>query len=89
MWNESGQGRICQVVADGIRQSVLLAGIDPPSSGTVLLIHGLGWDHTLWRGQVGPLLANGWKVVAPDLRGMGANLAAQLGMPKRRQRLQI
>jgi pimeloyl-ACP methyl ester carboxylesterase len=36
----------------------------------VLLLHGLGGDHTLWNAQFEPL-ALGHHVVAPDLRGHG------------------
>jgi 3-oxoadipate enol-lactonase len=36
----------------------------------VLLLHGLGGDHTVWDAQV-PELAREFQVVAPDLRGHG------------------
>lgn len=36
----------------------------------VLLLHGLGGDHTIWN-RVIPLLAKRHRVVAPDLRGHG------------------
>ena len=59
------------VLANGLRQNLLVAG---KSAGrTVLLIHGLGWDHSVWRNQIAPVAARGWRVVAPDLRGMGAS----------------
>lgn len=57
------------VNANGIEQNVVLAG--PVDGPPVLLIHGLGWDHTLWAGQIETLADAGWRVVAPDLRGMG------------------
>lgn len=59
------------VNANGIAQHLLTAG--PKSGPAVLLIHGLGWDSTLWTGQIEALAAAGWRVLAPDLRGMGAS----------------
>jgi len=67
--HEEGSTRI--VAANGLDQAVLVAG--PDAGPAVLLIHGLGWDHSLWRFQVAPLVARGLRVVAPDLRGMGAS----------------
>ncbi|MEZ5665999.1 MAG: alpha/beta fold hydrolase [Alphaproteobacteria bacterium] len=58
------------VEANGLRQLVRFAG--HPDAPTVLLIHGLGWDSTLWLDQMQTLAAADWRVVAPDLRGMGA-----------------
>ncbi len=55
--------------ANGIDHHVVTAGAaDAPA---ILLIHGLGWDSTLWRPQIAWLAAAGWRVVASDLRGMG------------------
>ena len=72
MWNDSRQsGEPRLVVANGLNQNVLVAG-SPSAARTVLLIHGLGWDHALWHGQIDPLVQRGWRVVASDLRGMGA-----------------
>ena len=55
--------------ANGIQHAVLVAG--DPGAPPVLLIHGLGWDHTLWAALVDPLVHGGYRVLAPDLRGMG------------------
>jgi len=54
------------VVANGIRQHVRVAGEGPP----LVLLH--GWPQTsyAWR-KVMPLLADRYRVIAPDLRGMG------------------
>jgi len=41
-------------------------GTGPP----ILLLHGLGADHTIWNAQIGPL-AEEFRVLAPDLRGHG------------------
>ena len=60
-----------QIEANGIRHHVAVAG--PPEGPVILLVHGLGWDHSLWRGQIERLSVIGWLVVSPDLRGMGAS----------------
>lgn len=70
MWTDSGHGALRTVTANGLRQNVLVAGAG--GGRMVLLIHGLGWDHSVWRFQVAPVVERGWRVVAPDLRGMGA-----------------
>ena len=57
------------IAANGMRHAVLLAG--DAAAPPVLLIHGLGWDHGLWNGLVDPLVEAGYRVIAPDLRGMG------------------
>ncbi|MBB5752709.1 alpha/beta fold hydrolase [Prosthecomicrobium pneumaticum] len=58
------------IEANGIVQHVRIEG--PAEAPPVLLIHGLGWDASLWRAQVPALVAAGFRVIAPDLRGMGA-----------------
>jgi len=44
-----------------------------PRSGTVtiILLHGFPLDHTMWAPQVHALEAAGFRVIAPDLRGLG------------------
>lgn len=37
----------------------------------VVLVHGAGMDHSVWRYQSRRLAASGWAVVAPDLPGHG------------------
>lgn len=57
------------IAANGIVQHVRMTGrADAPA---VMLIHGLGWDGTLWQRELTTLAAAGWRAVAPDLRGMG------------------
>jgi pimeloyl-ACP methyl ester carboxylesterase len=63
--------------------TITVAGVDlfvrdtsaghPDDRPTVLLLH--GWPDTgdLWRHQVTPLCAAGYRVVVPDLRGFGAS----------------
>jgi epoxide hydrolase 4 len=54
---------------DGIELHVALAGTGPP----VVLLHGFPESHATWRKQVPALVAAGFTVVAPDLRGYGAS----------------
>lgn len=55
-----------QIRANGITQTVAIAGDGPP----LVLIHGLGWDHSLW-GRELEAYADRYRVIAPDLRGHG------------------
>jgi len=52
---------------NGIRMHATTTGHGP----TVLLLHGFPDTHAVWRKQVGPLAAAGYRVLAPDLRGYG------------------
>ncbi|MES2900651.1 MAG: alpha/beta fold hydrolase [Pseudomonadota bacterium] len=56
---------------NGIDMNVATAGTGRP----VLLLHGFPDTHRVWAGQVAPLLAAGYRVIAPDLRGYGASAA--------------
>jgi 3-oxoadipate enol-lactonase len=47
-----------------------LSVVEAGSGAPIVLLHGLGDDHALWRHQVGPL-AKRRRVVTPDLRGHG------------------
>lgn len=53
---------------------IALHRADVGKGPTVLLLHGLGADHTVWDGVV-PLLAPDFRVLAPDLRGFGLSTA--------------
>jgi 3-oxoadipate enol-lactonase len=50
----------------GLKMNVVTAGAGRP----IVLIHGLGWDHTLWGRQIARLNA-AYLVVAGDTRGHG------------------
>jgi pimeloyl-ACP methyl ester carboxylesterase len=57
----------CRYSVNGIEMNVLIAGSGPD----VLLLHGFPDSHKLWRHQVPALVAAGFRVIAPDLRGYG------------------
>jgi pimeloyl-ACP methyl ester carboxylesterase len=59
------------VQVNGIRMYLASAGQGAP----VLLLHGFPDTHAVWRKQIGPLVAAGFRVLAPDLRGYGASEA--------------
>lgn len=44
---------------------------DEGDGPAVLLLHGFPDSHVLWRNQVPALVAAGYRVIAPDLRGFG------------------
>lgn len=56
------------VDAGGLRWHVQVAG--PEGAPVALLLHGTGAATHSWRGLL-PLLAGGWRVIAPDLPGHG------------------
>ena len=60
-------GRLLEV--NGIRLHVHEQGTGMP----VLLLHGFPDSSSLWRHQVPALVAAGYRVIAPDLRGFGAS----------------
>jgi 3-oxoadipate enol-lactonase len=42
----------------------------------VVLLHGYPFDKSMWSGQIEPLAAAGFRVIAPDLRGLGETKSA-------------
>ena len=44
---------------------------DEGEGPAVVLLHGFPDSHALWRHQVPALVAAGYRVIAPDLRGFG------------------
>jgi len=52
---------------NGIEMNVVIAGSGPD----VLLLHGFPDSHKLWRHQIPAMVAAGFRVIAPDLRGFG------------------
>jgi 3-oxoadipate enol-lactonase len=56
-----------RVATDRLTMNIVEAGSGP----AVLLIHGLGWDHSLWNPTIARL-APRYRVIAADTRGHGA-----------------
>lgn len=66
------------IQANGIRQHVIEAGDGPP----VILLHGFPETNFSWRFQI-PVLAERYRVIAPDLRGYGETEKPAAGYDKR------
>jgi len=58
-----------EVFLDGERVRIVEAG--PPEGFPIVLLHGWGASAYNFRGVIGPLAREGFRVVAPDLRGHG------------------
>ena len=56
---------------NGLNLNVIIEGEGPD----VLLVHGFPDSHQVWREQIPALVAAGYRVIAPDLRGFGASAA--------------
>lgn len=54
--------------SDGVSLNVVVEG---DGDRAALLLHGFPDSHALWRKQVPVLVAAGYRVIAPDLRGFG------------------
>lgn len=63
-----------RLTLNGVNLAVDLRGAEGP---WVLFIHGYPFDHTIWQYQLSHL--EGFRRVAPDLRGMGLSDAPDLG----------
>jgi pimeloyl-ACP methyl ester carboxylesterase len=61
------QYRQHEIAANGIR----VAYIDEGSGPLVVLLHGWPESGHMWHHQIEALTANGYRVIAPDLRGFG------------------
>ncbi|HET6638271.1 MAG TPA: alpha/beta fold hydrolase, partial [Gemmatimonadota bacterium] len=66
-------GQVRRLTVNGVGLVVEDRGEGP----AVLLIHGYPLDHTIWRDQIEGL--DGYRRIAPDLRGMGHSDAPDLG----------
>lgn len=56
-----------RIPVNGIEMNVVVTGEGPD----VLLLHGFPDTHAIWRHQIPALMAAGYRVIAPDLRGCG------------------
>ena len=63
--------------SDGVRIAVYEEG--NPDGPTVVLVHGWPDSHVLWDG-VAPLLADRFRIVRYDNRGVGAVIGAEIGI---------
>lgn len=48
---------------------------DLGDGGAIVLLHGFPLNRSMWLEQIDFLSARGYRVIAPDLRGLGANVA--------------
>jgi pimeloyl-ACP methyl ester carboxylesterase len=56
-----------RIQANGLNVNVLVGGAGFP----VLMIHGFPFTSHVWRNVAPPLIAAGYQVIAPDMRGIG------------------
>jgi len=68
-----GRARSIRVHAGDAELAVAVRGEGAP----LLFVHGFPFDHTMWRHQLGSL--DGWRRIAPDLRGVRASTAPRAG----------
>lgn len=66
-------GEVQRVMVNGVNLAVEVRGEGP----AILFVHGYPLDHTIWAHQVDAL--DGFRRIAPDLRGMGRSDAPDLG----------
>src|SRR3989442_3642333 len=66
---EVSRARSIRVNAADAGLAVAVRGEGAP----LLFVHGFPFDHTMWRHQLGSL--DGWRRIAPDLRGVRASTA--------------
>lgn len=67
-------------VGDGVTIHVADAG--PADGSPVLLVHGFPQNWWEWRELIGPLAADGYRVLCPDLRGSGWSSAPRSAYTK-------
>lgn len=57
------------IEVNGINLNVIIEGEGPE----VLMVHGFPDSHQVWRHQIPALVAAGYRVIAPDIRGFGSS----------------
>ena len=61
-----------KVTVGGSEVFVHTGGVEPdPRRPALVMLHGAGMDHSVWRFQARALAHAGWRVYAPDLPGHG------------------
>jgi 3-oxoadipate enol-lactonase len=69
----STTGDVQRLMVHGVNLAVEVRGEGP----AILFVHGYPFDHSIWRDQIDGL--EGYRRIAPDLRGMGQSDAPDLG----------
>ena len=69
----SDPGEVQRVMVNGVNLAVEVRGDGP----AILFVHGYPLDRTIWADQIAAL--EGFRRIAPDLRGMGRSDAPDLG----------
>jgi 3-oxoadipate enol-lactonase len=69
----STTGDVQRLMVHGVNLAVEVRGDGP----AILFVHGYPFDHSIWRDQIDSL--EGYRRIAPDLRGMGQSDAPDLG----------
>jgi 3-oxoadipate enol-lactonase len=70
-----GSGALQRFTVNGVSLAVDVRG--EGEGPAVLLVHGYPYDHSIWAAQMAAL--EGYRRIAPDLRGMGQSDAPDLG----------
>lgn len=60
-----------QLHTEPVRTNGITLNVAGAGDGPVMLLHGFPDTHTVWRKQIDALVAAGYRVVLPDLRGYG------------------
>ena len=58
-------------------RGIEIAYDNPGQGASIVLLHAFPFDRSMWREQIDFLSASGYRVIAPDLRGLGETKAAR------------
>jgi 3-oxoadipate enol-lactonase len=73
VYAREAKGNVQRLMVHGVNLAVEVRGEGP----AILFVHGYPLDRTLWSHQMDSI--EGWRRIAPDLRGMGQSDAPDLG----------
>jgi pimeloyl-ACP methyl ester carboxylesterase len=62
-----------RLTLDGAAVHLASAGSASPDAPVLVLLHGAGMDHSIWRAQLASLGASGVRALAPDFPGHGGS----------------